>query len=265
MSFTVSRADGIDTASPVLQVSSNGSTLFQGVSAASQLVAGMTADMDLAIQADGSLLATRVAVYDTDTSYLNTFNGPADLIEASLPQFAMVGQEQQGYLNQSAYYIGGFVVNSGSAVFQTSGTLANLQSLPFAPSFTAANMVDGQNVSITSHVSSWEGNPLPVATITLMPQTIDGTVSAVSSEGNFTTYTVTLAGYDLFPDLAEQKGQTTLLTNPRTVVIYADSNTQMLNTAPVAVGSLLRFHGLVFNDNGTLRMDCAQVNNGVTE
>jgi len=29
-------------------------------------------------------------------------------------------------------------------------------------------------------------------------------------------------------------------------------------------GSVLRFYGLVFNDNGTLRMDCAQVNDGVT-
>lgn len=26
-----------------------------------------------------------------------------------------------------------------------------------------------------------------------------------------------------------------------------------------------RFCGLVFNDNGTLRMDCAQINDGVAE
>jgi len=32
----------------------------------------------------------------------------------------------------------------------------------------------------------------------------------------------------------------------------------------LAPGSTLRFYGLVFNDNGTLRMDCAQVNDGVT-
>jgi hypothetical protein len=48
-----------------------------------------------------------------------------------------------------------------------------------------------------------------------------------------------------------------------TVVVYADGNTRMLNAAPLAVGSLLRFSGLVFNDNGTLRMDCAQVSDGV--
>jgi hypothetical protein len=48
-------------------------------------------------------------------------------------------------------------------------------------------------------------------------------------------------------------------------VVYADSNTQQLNTNPVAVGSVVRFYGLVFNDNGTLRMDCAQINDGVPE
>jgi hypothetical protein len=37
----------------------------------------------------------------------------------------------------------------------------------------------------------------------------------------------------------------------------------MLNTQALAAGNTLRFYGLVFNDNGTLRMDCAQVNDGV--
>lgn len=59
--------------------------------------------------------------------------------------------------------------------------------------------------------------------------------------------------------------QTSLLTAPSEVVVYSDSNTQLLNTDPVAVGSVMRFYGLVFNDNGTLRMDCAQINDGVAE
>jgi hypothetical protein len=33
----------------------------------------------------------------------------------------------------------------------------------------------------------------------------------------------------------------------------------------LASGGTFRFYGLVFNDNGTLRMDCAQVNDGVDE
>jgi hypothetical protein len=57
----------------------------------------------------------------------------------------------------------------------------------------------------------------------------------------------------------------TTLDRATDVVVYVDSNTQSLNTSPIAAGSLLRFHGLLFNDNGTFRMDCAQVNDGVTE
>ncbi len=126
-------------------------------------------------------------------------------------------------------------------------------------------MVAGQNVEITLHGSASSGESTPAATVTPLPQTINGAVSAVGSEGGFATYTVALAPYDLFPALAVKPGQTTLLKNPNTVVVYADSNTQMLNTDPVAVGSVERFYGLVFNDNGTLRMDCAQVEDGVAE
>ena len=92
-----------------------------------------------------------------------------------------------------------------------------------------------------------------------------GTVSAIGSEGGFTTYAVTLAPYDLFPALALQPDQSAVLTSPNTVIVYADSNTQMLNTNPIAVGSVVRFYGLVFNDKCTLRMDCAQIDNGVAE
>jgi hypothetical protein len=106
---------------------------------------------------------------------------------------------------------------------------------------------------------------LPATTATLVPQTINGMVSAISTSGSLTTYTVTLAPYDLFPDFAVQPGQTALLSIPNTVMVYADSNTQLLNSKPIAVGSLIRFNGLVFNDNWTLRMDCAQINDGVAE
>ena len=59
------------------------------------------------------------------------------------------------------------------------------------------------------------------------------------------------------------QGQTTLLQTPGSVVVYADSGTQMLNSTPPAIGGVLRFNGLVFNDNGTLRMACTEVLDGV--
>jgi hypothetical protein len=157
---------------------------------------------------------------------------------------------------------GSFPFKYSTAMFQISGQFTNLDSLPFVPSFSAANMVPGQEAYISA--ASMADASYPTATtITLMPQTIDGTVTASSTAGNFTYYTVSLASYDLFPMLASQPSQTAIENNPSQVEVYVDSNTRELNTQPLAPGGTFRFYGLVFNDNGTLRMDCAQVNDGV--
>lgn len=70
--------------------------------------------------------------------------------------------------------------------------------------------------------------------------------------------------YHLFPDLASQQGQATVITNPNIVEVYVDGTTQQINTQSLTAGNTLRFYGIVFNDNGTLRMDCAEVNDGVS-
>jgi hypothetical protein len=252
---------------PLWQADLNGSTVFQGVSGASQLTAGLPVNMDLTIQPDGSFLATRVEVISTDITALTLASGTLINVYSSPPVGFFTDDSQEGYLPWTGVGSGLGFVNFGNAQFQISGQFENLASLPFTASFNAANMVVGQNLTITTQATADEGGPAyyPATTMTLATQTIDGTVSAISSEGNFTTYTVTLAPYDLFPQFAVQPGQTTLLTNPSTVVVYADSSTQMLNSMAVSAGRPFRFYGLVFNDNGTLRMDCAQVNDGVTE
>jgi hypothetical protein len=223
----------------------------------------MPVDMDVAIRADGTLLATRVAVYDTTPSNLSISIGPQAYVTASEPLMNPLAIENQGpdYLG---YNGGSTDYNFANAVFQTSTQMANVNTLPFAASFNATNMVPGQNIFVTTH-SAADSLPYQAATITLLPQTIDGTVAALSSNGSFTTYTISLAPYDLFTNLAVLPGQATLLTNPDNVVAYVDSNTQMLNSNSLSVGGVFRFSGLVFNDNGTLRMDCAQVNDGVAE
>ena len=260
--FSLVTADGA-----TLSLNTGGSTVYQGIPGFSALVAGMSVDMDMAIQPDGSLLATRVAVADKDTTTLSVLSGPLLNVAASEPALLTFGREGQGYLFGSIQNGVPLYFSFGSAVFQTSGQFTNLQNLPFPASFKASNMVAGQNIYISSHALGFAGGPtyVPAATITLMPQTINGTVSSVSNDGSFSTYTVALAAYDLIPALAVQPGQTTLLKDPGTVVVYVDSNTQMLNTMPLSAGSVLRFNGLLFNDNGTLRMDCGQVNDGVTE
>jgi hypothetical protein len=260
-SFSLLTADGIS-----LALNTSGKTVYQGISGFAALAAGIAVDMDVAIQPDGVLLATRIAVEDANATNLSLWTGPVLSVAASSPVLANNGREQQGYLMM--HNLGaGFYYSFGTAKFQISGQFTNLQNLPFRASFNGSNMVAGQNVYLTSHAVTISPEPIyvPATTVTLIPQTINGTVSAVGNDGGFATYTVTLAPYDLFPQLAVQPGQTTSLSNPSEIAVYVDSNTQQLNTMPLGVGSVQRFSGLVFNDNGTLRMDCAQVDDGVTE
>ena len=250
-----------------LSASSNNQTVFQGISGASAISAGMFLNVDGAIQSDGSLLATRIAL--EDSSAINEFSGPLMFIANEVPVLTQYGRTELGPLQtisgQSGYYFDIPNFDFSNAAFNISGQLTNLQNLPFVPSFTSSNMVAGQNVDISTPTFTFGGGTYtPADTITLAPQTINGTVVAAQPIGSFVDYTVSLASYDLFPTLAVQPGQTTLLNNPSQVEVYVDSNTQKLNTQALAPGSALRFYGLVFNDNGTLRMDCAQVNDGVT-
>jgi hypothetical protein len=196
---------------------------------------------------------------------LTTASGPVLSVSDAEPVALVMGTAQEGYLPQAVQ--GSSYVNFSNTGFAISDEFGNLPSLPFSATFDSANLDPGQNLTVTTQATTLAGGPAytPLTTMTLRPQTIDGVVSATSSAGNFTMYTVTLPPFDLFPQFAIQPGQTTLLTNPNTVVVYTDSNTQMLNSSAISVGGLFRFYGLVFNDKGTLRMDCAQVNDGVSE
>jgi len=253
----------------MIQANANSATVFQGTSGLSGLTSGMFVNLDGALQIDGSLLATRIEV--ENPSALNISTGPLISVDTLVPVLMQYGRTQMGPLltdwvnGQPGQYDESPYFDFSNAAFQISGRFTNLQSLPFVPSFNAANMVAGQNVDITSGTMILGGTTYTSAnTITLIPQTINGTVEGVSTSGSFTVYTVSLANYDLFPQLAVQQGQTTLLNNPSQVQVYVDSDTEKINTQSLGAGSTLRFYGLVFNDNGTLRMDCGQVSDGVS-
>jgi hypothetical protein len=263
--FNLSIAEG-PYGTRTVSVSTAGTTVFQGINNFTSLAAGMFVNMDGALQADGSIPATRIAV--EDPTAVNMFTGPLLFIDSEVPALMLYGRQEQGPLspgpNGSGEYFDTPEISFSNAVFGISGQLTNVQNLPFVASFTASNMVAGQNLDLSSQALSVMGGVYtPANTITLIPQTVDATVAGSSTSGTFTDYTVTMASYDLFPNLAVQPGQTTLLNNPSQMEVYVDSNTQQLNTRPLTVGNTLRFYGLVFNDNGTLRMDCARVNDGV--
>jgi hypothetical protein len=257
--FSVAGADG-----PTWSVKANGSTEFQGIAGLSALSVGLPVNFDATPQSDGSLLASRVEVTDDNVSELTVWRGPMILISNAAPQGDLFVTESAGPL-QVGFAGSSWALSFGADTIYQTSRFSNLSSLPFPATFSADNIVAGQSVYLSTHASAFPNSPglVAVTTVTLLPQTINGTVTAVATAGSFTTYTVALANYNLFTALAQQSGQTTILTTPGSVVVYVDTGTQTLNTAPLAIGSLLRFNGLVFNDNGTLRMDCAGVWDGV--
>jgi len=264
--FTLVLFDG-----QTLSFQTNGGTVYQGVKGFSALTTGMFVDLDAAIQPQGTQLATRIAVEDTNITDLTVSTGPVLGAAASEPVLNALVRQQQGYLGPASPVPNLNTIevpyDTTNSVYQISPQFANLQELPFPATFDAANVVGGQNVYVTTHAAALSDGPTfaPASTITLMPQTLNGTVAGVASSGAFQIYSVTLAPYDLLTVAATQSGQSSTLVNPNTVEVYVDGNTQLLNKQPLAAGSVFRFNGLLFNDAGTLRMDCGVVNDGVAE
>lgn len=245
------------------QVSINDQTVLQGISSTAGLSAGTFVTLDGTLQPDGSVQATRIAV--ADRAAVNVRRGPVVNVWTAGTVVYIVPVQGQGpdfIVDEEPFEF------SGSS-FRISGELSNLQQLPFTATFTAANMVPGQNVYISApkYNTTTSGGVFydaAAGTITLMPQTVDGTVYSAASSGNFTVYGVALANQDLFRSLAVQGDQATLLTQPGQIQVYVDSSTQQLGSNPVSVGAAARFYGLVFNDGGVLRMDAAAILDGLS-
>jgi hypothetical protein len=254
----------IQTISSVsLTLSAGANTVFQGLSGIAALNTGEIVNTDVAIQSDGSLLATRVEVGDSAAT--------GDLVG---PWLAYTGNPGVFIIDPSGCFLAPSEVACDSitnatnvTAFSVSGQVNNMGNLPFTPTFNASALVLGANLS-----TYWNGDRDPqsepyATTVVLRPQTIDGTVTAMSTMNGFSVYTVQLASYDLIPTLQQYIpiGYPNELNPPFSVVVYADSNTQLLNSQNISTGSVLRFRGVIFDDNGRARMDCQEIMDGVTE
>ena len=245
----------------------NSSTQYQGIASVSGLAVGTFVNADLALEPDASYAATRIEVQDATTT-----NVTAGQVLQSNPSNDGIGPltvQYQGSQLQS-YEFGDteFFVYNPTSRFQTSARFTNLGSLPFTPVFTGATVAAGQVTSIgaMSYPTTGGSWALPT-TVTLMPQTINADVIAVSTSGGYTVYTVRLAAYDPIVQMNGPVTGTTdpLLPNANVVQVYVGAATSMLNTSQIATGGTFRFNGLLFNDGGVLRMVADQVNDGVAQ
>lgn len=247
-----------------MAVSLSSNTVFQGVASAAQLAPGTFINMDLALQPDASYQATRVEVQDKVA--VDIAEGPIWEVNPSTNYFGLAPQVEQGKdLTPLPFDFEIAYVPAGTTVFQTSARFAGVSGLPFPAVFDEASLAAGQRVSVgSSNISHVAPSYTTPTTVTLMPQTINATVTGASTAGNYSVYTVQLAPYDPIVQLNTPATGTTdtFLAHPQTVNVYISSTTAQ-NAGTPAAGQTYRFEGLLFNDAGTLRMVCDQVNTGL--
>ena len=141
------------------------------------------------------------------------------------------------------------VTTNSSTVFATAQQFVSLSGLPFTPTFTSANLSPGQTVGIVASVVAPVPNWSATATnVTLMPQTLGGTVTAISTVGGWTAYTLSLPSGSAFATLSGAS-PVTVYTSAATV---PPPPAAVGGTAPpaIAVNSVVRFNGLVFSTGG---------------
>ena len=221
------------------------STIYQGVSSLSGLTAGQLVEVDFSVQTSGALLATRVELEPQPPAGTaqNMLRGPVTSVTTSSNSFKLTLMQGFGTAVSPTAVGTSYTVNyTSSTVFAPAPQFATLTGLPFTPTFTAATLKAGQSVGVTA--SSISGTTATATNVFLIPQTLSGTVTAITTSGAWKVYTLTLTSGSAFATLS---GATT-------VTVYTNSATTSLASSTIAVGSSVRFNGLVFNNSGNFVM-----------
>jgi hypothetical protein len=241
---------------PSFTVTTNSSTVLEGFTALSALTNGELVQVDFIVQNGGCnqqalptaavcisvLLATRIQLAPPPSTGPppNLLSGPVTSVASG--SFKMVLMQGLGpAIPVSATAVSLFTIDTNSStVFAITPQFASLTGLPFTPSFTAATA--GQSVGVVA--SSVTGATAVAANVYLIPETVGGTVTKVATSGSYTAYTLTLNSGSAF----------TSLSGASTITVYTSSATAgpvatATGAAPpaIAVGSTVRFNGLIFN------------------
>ena len=230
---------------PNFTLTTNSSTVLQGFTALSALTAGELVQVDFVLQSGGVYLATRIQLAPpppTGQPPINLLSGPVTSVSSG--SFKMVLMQGLGPASAPSLPLPSPSSPSPPTprpTFAITPQFVSLAGLPFTPTFTASNLSPGQTVGVVA--SSVSGTTAVASNVYLIPQTIGGTVTAISTSGSYTVYTLTLASGSAF----------TSLSGASTVTVYTSAATAgpvaptATNNTPIKVGSQVRFNGLIFN------------------
>ena len=236
---------------PNFTVSTNSSTILQGpnFTSLSALTVGEIVQVDFIVQSGGTYLATRIQIPPPPPNgqQPNMISGPVTSVGSG--SFKMVLMQGAGPavspVAASAVSVL-TVTTTGSTTFAIAPQFVTLSGLPFTPSFTSSNLVAGQTVGVVTSAFSASAGTATATTVYLAPQTVNGTVTAIATSGAYTAYTFSLASGSAFSSLS---GATTITVYTGAATAPPPASTATGATAPpaIAVGSTVRFNGLIFN------------------
>lgn len=234
----------------------NSSTVFDGTSM-SGMGSGMLLMVDASLQADGTLMATRVQSMMASGGVMG---GGMITAVTGQPATSLTIVMQNGVgsgMMSSAFAAGVTIDLNGSTTYEIDQDNMDMSSLPFTPLFDGSNIHAGQSVMPVSSSAMMSGGmgggmmggsnmagTITATNVELEPQGISGTVAAAITSGAQTSFTMTLSAGCAF----------TTLTGATSVTIYQQPKTMMSNGSSIASGSTVHAFGLMFFDNGQWKM-----------
>lgn len=238
----------------------NSSTVFDGTSM-SGLASGMLLMVDASLQADGTLMATRVQSMMNSGGVMG--RGVITAVTGHPPtSLTIVMQNGAGNGMMSSAFAAGVTIDlSGSTTYQIDEDGADMAGLPFTPTFDDNHIYPGQSVMPISSSGMMNGGSggmmggssmagtITASTVELESQGITGTASAAIASGATTSFTMALPSDSAF----------TTLTGATSVTVFQQPKTVVSSTSPIASGTSVHAFGLLFFDAGQWKMVASRI------
>ena len=237
----------------------NSSTVFDGTSM-SMMSSGMLAIVDATMQADGSLLATKVQSMMGSGGTMG--GGIITAVTGQPPtSLTMVMQNGAGTSMMSSDFAAGVTIDlSGSTIYEIDDDNMDMSGVPFTPAFDASHIYAGQSVMPISSGGMMSGGggmmgggsmagTLTASNLELEPQGLSGTAGTTITSGTATSFTMTLPSDCAFATM----------TGKTTVTVYQQAGTTMVGGSSIASGSTMHVFGLLFYDGVQWRMVAARM------
>ena len=239
----------------------NSSTVFSSTSM-SGMAGGMLVMVDATLQADGSLMATRVQSMMSSGGVMG--GGIVTAVTGQPPtSLTLVMQNGAGTGMMSSSFGAGVTVDlNGSTTWQMDEDGVDMAGLPFTPVFDASHVHAGQSVMPIGSAGMVSGGmgggmmgggsmagTITASEVALEPQGLSGTIATAVTSGATTSFTLTLASDSAF----------STLTGATKVTVFQQPQTTMAGTSPIASGTRIHAFGLLFFDAGQWKMVASRI------